>query len=191
MDERGSNDLIDTVSPLPYSSKLLYKGIDEKGTRLTEFMETGKRGEKIVSAVLEKLRIPHKHNPFDDDYQYSIDDGSDLEGINTQFEIEVKNLSEKYKIIEEKDHKAKEYNCIIQIRSELGPINFLTHVKDKKKISETDLKKFLSNAQKIPLPAFFIHTGELSKKALEFAEKYYSILKSSIGCCYEPPKNVS
>jgi len=86
-------------------------------------------------------------------------------------------LEDKFRIIEEREYKPKEYNCIIQIHSDLGPINFLTQAKDKKKISEADLKKLLSDSQKIPLPAFMIHTGELSKKAIEFAKKYNSILK--------------
>lgn len=87
-------------------------------------------------------------------------------------------LNSNYKIIEEKDYKAKEYNCIIQINSNLGPINFLTQAKNKKTISETDLKKLLSNSQSIPLPALMLHTGKLGKKAQEFAEKYSSILKT-------------
>jgi len=81
------------------------------------------------------------------------------------------------RIIEEKDHKSKEYNCIIQIKSELGSINFLTQAKDKKTVTEADLKKLLSNSQKIPLPAFLLYTGEISKKAQEYIEKYNSILK--------------
>ena len=87
-------------------------------------------------------------------------------------------LQNKYKIINENDYKTKEYNCIIQIKTELGPINFLTQAKDKKTISETDIKKLLSNAQKIPLPALIIYTGNLSKKAKEYAAKYTSILKT-------------
>jgi len=86
-------------------------------------------------------------------------------------------LKNRFTIIEEKDYKAKEYNCIIQIKSELGTINFLTQAKDKKSISETDLKKLLSNAQSIPLPAFLLYTGKLSKKAQEFAQTYSSVLK--------------
>ena len=80
-------------------------------------------------------------------------------------------------ITKEKDYKPKEYNCLIKINSQLGPIYFLTQAKDKKTISETDLKKLLSNAQSIPLPAFMIYTGKLSKKAEEYTEKYPSILK--------------
>lgn len=86
-------------------------------------------------------------------------------------------LNETYKIIEEKSYKPKEYNCLIKINSDLGPLIFLTQAKDKKSVSETDLKKLLSKAQSIPLPALFIATGKLSKKAIEFAEKYSSIIK--------------
>ncbi len=86
-------------------------------------------------------------------------------------------LTNNFKILEEKNYKTKEYNCIIQINSNLGPINFLTQAKDKKTVSETDLKKLLSNAQKMPIPAFMIYTGKLSKKAEQYAKEYYSILK--------------
>jgi len=96
----------------------------------------------------------------------------------SEFVAEVINhINSKYQIIEEKEYKPKEYNCLIQINSDLGPIQFLTQAKEKKSVSETDLKKLLSTAQAIPLPALFIYTGKLSKKAQEYAEKYSSILK--------------
>lgn len=86
-------------------------------------------------------------------------------------------INSKYKILEEKETKAKEYTCITEIKSELGTIHFYTNAKDKKTISDADIKKLLSDAQSIPLPAFLICTGNLSKKASELAEKYSSILK--------------
>jgi len=96
----------------------------------------------------------------------------------SEFVLKITNiLKTNFKILEEKDYKAKEYNCIIQINSNLGPINFLTQAKDKKTISEADLKKLLSNAQKIPLLAFMIYTGKLSKKAEQYTKEYYSVLK--------------
>jgi len=81
-------------------------------------------------------------------------------------------------IIEEKDYKVKEYNCIVRVRSELGQIDFLTQAKDKKTISESDLKKLLSNAQSIPIPAFMLYTKDISKKGNEFLKEYSSILKA-------------
>ena len=90
----------------------------------------------------------------------------------------IKRLNNKYQIIQENEYKTKEYNCLIRINSDLGPIKFLTQAKDKKSISETDLKKLLSTAQSIPLPALFLYTGKLSKKAQEYSKKYLSILKT-------------
>ncbi len=96
----------------------------------------------------------------------------------SEFVLKITNiLKNNFKILEEKAYKVKEYNCIIQINSNLGPINFLTQAKDKKTISEADLKKLLSNAQKIPLLAFMIYTGKLSKKAEQYVKEYYSVLK--------------
>ncbi len=83
-----------------------------------------------------------------------------------------------FEILEEKDFKVKEYNCIVKINSDLGPINFLTQAKDKKSVSDSDLKKLLSQSQSIPLSALMLYTGELNKKAKEYAEKYNSILKT-------------
>ena len=80
-------------------------------------------------------------------------------------------------IVEENDYKVKEYNCIVQIRSELGLIRFWTQAKDKKRITEGDFKKLLSSAQSIPLPAFMLYTGEISKKAKEYLKEYGSVLK--------------
>lgn len=97
----------------------------------------------------------------------------------SEFVLKVIKFLEKnnFKIIEEKEYKVKEYNCVVQISSELGPINFLTQAKDKKSISDEDLRKLLSESQKIPIPSLVFYTGELSKKAKEYCEKYSSILK--------------
>lgn len=81
------------------------------------------------------------------------------------------------KVVEEKSYKQKEYNFVIQIKSELGSINFLACAKDKKTISEVDLKKLLSEAQKISLPAFLLYNGEISKKGLDFLNKHNSLIK--------------
>ncbi len=89
----------------------------------------------------------------------------------------IEKISKKYLIVEEKYHKPKEYSCIVQINSELGPINFLAFANDKKKLSETDLRKMLSEAQKMPLPALVLHKGEVSRKAIDYSKTYFSVLK--------------
>ena len=97
----------------------------------------------------------------------------------SEFVIKTKEFLEKnnFKIIKELELKKNNYKCIIEINSELGKIKFMTLAKDKKTISELDLKKLVSESQKIPLPALIVYTGKLSKKAKEFTEKYDSIIK--------------
>ncbi|MDA3837296.1 MAG: hypothetical protein PF542_06785 [Nanoarchaeota archaeon] len=80
-------------------------------------------------------------------------------------------------LLEEIDHKAKEYNCLVQINSDLGPIIFKTQARDKKTISEADMTKLLGESQAIPLPALILSPGEPKKKAIPFLEKYISVLK--------------
>lgn len=86
-------------------------------------------------------------------------------------------INKNLRLIEEKEYGAREYLCIAQAETNLGPINFLTEAKDKKTVSDLDLQKLLSTAQSIPLPALMLCTGNLSKKAKEYQENYFSILK--------------
>lgn len=80
-------------------------------------------------------------------------------------------------IIKDISVKQKEYNCLIKINSDLGPIIFYTTAKDKKSVTENDLNKILGESQAIPLPALYISTGEPNKKAIETLEKFNSVLK--------------
>lgn len=82
-----------------------------------------------------------------------------------------------WQIIKEINYKKKEYNALIQIQSDLGPIIFKLLAKDKKTVGEADMSKLLGEAQSIPLPALFMTHGEPKKKANEFLSKYTSILK--------------
>ncbi len=82
-----------------------------------------------------------------------------------------------FELIREIEKKKNSYKCLISIDSQLGKITFFTLAKDKKTISELDLKKLISDSQRIPLPALLIYTKKLGKKAEEFIKKYNSILK--------------
>jgi len=86
-------------------------------------------------------------------------------------------LDNKWKIIKEISHKLKEYNCLTQIQTDLGPMIFLTIAKDKKSVTQTDMTKILGEAQAIPLPALILSTGDIQKKAQAFLEKFSSVLK--------------
>lgn len=145
----------------------------EKGRRLLE-KDTGKRNtEKEVKPIKQeqkkifqnplavKTEKPKKEKPKSD------------------FVLKVIDFVERngFKMIEERDYKAKEYNCLVQIKSELGLITFLTQAKDKKNVTKLDFEKLLSVAQSIPLPAFMLYSGQISKNAIDYLEKYDSILK--------------
>jgi hypothetical protein len=125
--------------------------------------------EKIKPEIYEK---PKFENPL-------IIEEPKKEKPKSEFALKViRFINENYKLVQEKEHKSKEYKGIIQIETPLGQINFLTQAKDKKSITEKDIQKLLTESQKIPLPALMIYTGTLSKKAKDYAEVYFSVLKT-------------
>ncbi len=73
-------------------------------------------------------------------------------------------------ILEEKDIKKKEFSTIINIDSSLGKIKFLCVAKDKKRITENDLRIVLQKAQSLKMSALIIFPHEINKKAQEYAE---------------------
>lgn len=83
-----------------------------------------------------------------------------------------------FKIMEEREYSKKEYNCITEMHTKLGPISFLTQAKEKKSISDSDFDILLRQAQAIPLPALMLYTENLTKRALEYQNQFYSILKT-------------
>jgi len=131
----------------------------KKQIKETEPKEKLEFNNPLVTKPIEKPKKEKPHSEF---------------AINTILFLNKNNFA----IIDEKEHKSKEYTCIVEINSDLGKIQFYTNAKDKKTISDSDLQKLLSTSQSIPLPALMLYTGELSKKAKEYLEKYTSILKT-------------
>lgn len=79
-------------------------------------------------------------------------------------------------IIEEKlIKKNKEMNYTVKVSSGIGKLDYFVKVKNKTRISETDLSLAHNEAGKLPL--FFISNGSLSKKG---EETLGSILKSVV-----------
>jgi len=141
-------------------------------------------GEEVKIKVREKEiqkeeKFEEEENEFQNPLVIKKKEKVKKEKSKSDFVLKVTALVEKngLKIIEERDFKAKEYNCIIKINSDLGSIDFLVQAKDKKTISESDLRKLLSNAQEMPLPALMLYSGNISKKGIEFVKRYNSVLK--------------
>jgi len=156
------------------------KNILEPEVQIKKELEVEKISEiKNKNEVVEKKDIKPKSNEFQNPLIVKEKEKIKKEKPKSEFVLRVINFleNENFKIIEEKDYKTKEYNCVVEISSDLGAIKFLTQAKDKKNISESDLRKLLSSAQSLPLPALMLYNNEISKKSIEFAEKYASVLK--------------
>lgn len=166
----------DFATDFKHNDELYWKNIlipesEAKSLIYTPVKKPKKATEKITISASQKLQF---ENPL-----IIKESKPKKQKPKSEFAQRITNiLARNFQIIEEKEYKAKEYNAVIQVKSELGPINFLTQAKDKKTITETDLKKLLSESQKIPLPALFLYTGDISKKAQEYLTKYSSILKA-------------
>lgn len=150
---------------------------DEKAEEKTETKEEKPKKpkrERVKKEIKENREISEFKNPL------AAFEKPKKEKEKSEFALKVIDFLKEnhFKIIEEIEHGKKEYKCIVQMNSILGPINFLTEAKEKKTVTDADLQKFLSEAQAIPLPALVLYTGELSKKAAEYYEKYFSILKT-------------
>jgi hypothetical protein len=135
--------------------------------------------EKKVGISKKDVKIKDEKNEFENPLVMNEKKPVKKKKEKSEFVLKVIDFikNKGFEIISEGDYKAKEYNGVIKINSDLGFIKFLTQAKDKKTITETDLRKLLSNAQATPLPALMIYTGEIGKKAVEFTEKYSSVLK--------------
>jgi len=78
--------------------------------------------------------------------------------------------SNNIEILEEKDVKKIEFSCVVRIGSDLGKMRFLCVARDKKRITENDLKLAYQASQSLKMPILVLFPEEVNKKALEFAE---------------------
>ena len=156
------------------------KHLIEKIERKTPIQKQEKETPKTIpesNEIINKIepiisKTPKFENPL-------ITKSEKKEKPKSEFILKtIRLIQENYKLIKEKDYKAREYNCIIQTETALGSMNFLVQARDKKTISQKDIQNLLSESQKIPLPALMIYSGQLSKKAKDYAEVYFSVLKT-------------
>jgi hypothetical protein len=80
-------------------------------------------------------------------------------------------------IMEEILFKKKEFEGIVRINSDLGKIEFFTIGKDKKVVTENDLRIAVQKSQSNRKPVLFISTGNVHKKAKDYLQKYESMIK--------------
>jgi hypothetical protein len=152
------------------------KNTEKETVTKTEEIKKEKKSRQTILKIKEEDKGKQEFlNPLVE----KLDEKPKKEKPKSEFALKTISYLEKngFRIIEEIEYSKKEYLCISEFDTELGPISFLTLAKDKKSVSEEDLRKLLSDSQRKPIPALFISPGEMNKKAKEYQEKYYSILK--------------
>ena len=86
--------------------------------------------------------------------------------------------SKNINILEEKlIKKNKEYELILEVRSQVGKVKFFAVLKDKLKINEADLSLAHNKAQLKKLPLMFLSNGELIKSAKIYLQDNYLVFE--------------
>ncbi|MCH7567938.1 MAG: hypothetical protein IIA87_00820 [Nanoarchaeota archaeon] len=80
-------------------------------------------------------------------------------------------------ILEEISAKKKEFVSKIRTDDKFGKQEYYLMAKEKKKINSNDLTIALQKAQTEKMPALFISTGELDKKAQEYLQQWKNLIK--------------
>lgn len=76
-------------------------------------------------------------------------------------------------ILEEKIlRKNTEYEFIIEVPSALGNLRYFVKVRNKKKISDSELNMAYTQGERKKLPTMFISTGDLTKKAEKYLDTH-------------------
>jgi len=84
---------------------------------------------------------------------------------------------EDIELIREKEIKKREFSAIVRIDTQLGKGKMFLIAKDKKKITENDLRVALQKSQVEKMLALIITPGEINKKAKEYLEEYQDLIK--------------
>lgn len=115
----------------------------------------------------EKQKTPSNSSPKSQKKEKPVFVKEVLEYLNKK-NIEVK---------QEISFKKKEYQAIIQINSDIGPVDFFLLAKGKKKISTDDVIDVINEAKKQKLYGLLLYSEEIQNKAEEFAEDNSQTLK--------------
>ena len=85
-------------------------------------------------------------------------------------------LSGDIELLQEIESKKREFLGIIRINSQLGKMKFLCIAKDKKTITENDLRLCVEKSQTEKMPVLLLSTGEPKKKALNYLQKHSGLI---------------
>lgn len=91
-------------------------------------------------------------------------------------DVEVLLANNNLTVSEEIGVKKKEYNAKIKVNSQIGDIEFLCIAKDKKTVTENDLKLASQESNSRKMPVLLISPGSLNKKASQKLEEMNNLI---------------
>lgn len=130
----------------------------------------------------DKGKQEQKESREDDEKKESIKRGKEdkkkEKAKETGFAKRVYNYlqTNKIELLEEKELKKRNIMLRVNVNSDIGRFEMLVIAKDKKTVSDSDLKLALSQGQSSKLPVLLLATGKLSKKAVKETENFKSYL---------------
>lgn len=144
--------------------ELLKKEIPQKKEESKKEIKQEPKKEKKEEPKKEKQEIKKEPKPKEDKKE-KLDEFYGT--INTFF------TENRVKILEEKPlRKNTEYEFIVEVPSALGNLRYFVKVKNKKKISDSELNMVYTQGERKKLPTMFISTGELTKKAEKYLDTH-------------------
>lgn len=170
---------------------------EEVETEKKEEMTDNKKEEpkpsnnKKQETTEEKDKDNKKHNIFDSN-EKSKEAKKEDKTENTETKKKSSNKKEKPEFVKEVldylnknnisveqeiSFKKKEYQAIIKVNSDIGPVDFFLLAKGKKKISTDDVIDVINEAKKQKLYGLLLYSEEIQNKAEDFAKDNSKILK--------------
>jgi len=173
-----------------FYSKKKEKANDEEGTEKKEETKPANNRQEESKNKEEKVE-EKKHNIFDSD-EKSKEVKKEDKTENPETKKKPSNKKEKPEFVKEVldylnknninteqeiSFKKKEYQAIIKVNSDIGPVDFFLLAKGKKKISTDDVIDVINEAKKQKLYGLLLYSEEIQNKAEDFARDNSQILK--------------
>ncbi|MBS3090737.1 hypothetical protein J4433_03140 [Candidatus Pacearchaeota archaeon] len=138
---------------------------------------------KTAEAILSKEKKPRKEERKDKTAEAAketsgLEKSKEIKKVGTDFIKKVYSFlaNENIRVLSEEEAKGKSLMLKAIVNSSIGGIEMLVIAKDKKSVSENDVRVLLSYNQARRLPILFLCNGKPSKKALHEIENFKSFL---------------
>lgn len=157
--------LKDFAFPFKVGEDIFWRWYLSKDDEVTNLLKKPKKPSLKKNICEEKPEVEIKKEPKKKIIKKIKKKNNELlEEINSYLSIK------KIELLETKNVKKNEINMIIKFGSDLGELNYFLYAKNKKKISDSDLRLAYSKGQQKKLPVLFLSRGELTKKAQKYLE---------------------